>query len=240
MKTLFFVSAALLAACGGGKSDPDARPRIDARETPDAPPQPCTLDTLIAEPPVVDPDPNLSNTAAIKTQSADTPPVDIILWNWVVVGSGATEDLFQFTIPFPVVDLNTPLMLVQACTGDVEFCMVGLGDIVDDGAGGFDETQFFFPNTGELTITVAEDVGGDFTISMTDTRMDQYDNSTNPATQVDSDGDGTSDCNGTLQGFASTAIPVQAATVAPRTGMQFTGLVGKRVPRSSVFIPNRR
>jgi hypothetical protein len=131
-------------------------------------------------------------------------------------------------------------MLVQACTGDpIDFCMVGLGDIVDDGAGGIQETQFFFPNTGELTITEGGDVGGVFTISMTDSRMDEYDTSTNPATQVDSDGDGVSDCNGTLQGFAETSIPVQAPAVAPRTGAQFTGLVGKRVPKSSVFVPKR-
>jgi hypothetical protein len=47
---LFTALPSLLVACGGGGGDPDARPRIDMRTTPDAAPFACHLATAFPDP----------------------------------------------------------------------------------------------------------------------------------------------------------------------------------------------
>lgn len=229
MKTKFALAAVLLAAaCGGGKSDIDAQlSRTDARNQIDAPvvPAGCDLETTINEPP--NPDPTAGNTAVLRTQ--DSMSNEIILWNYVVTGTGANADLFQFVVPFdaaapnvPAADFNTPLDLVNACTSSVDYCLVGLGDF-DFNAGM--EDQFFYPNTGQLTITAAGDVGGNFTVEMTDSRFDRYTDAGGDI--VDENGDGTPDCSGTVSAFAPVTIPITAPAVAPHPGDEYYGKFGK-------------
>jgi hypothetical protein len=229
MKTMFAVAAVLLAACGGGSDEVDAQlTRIDSRPVVDAPiiPATCTLETNITEAP--NPDPTTGNTAVLRTQNTATPPEEIILWNFAVAGTGTNPDLFQFVVPFtadpnsiPPADFNTPLELVLACTADVDYCMVGLGDIDQAGM----EAQFFYPNTGQLTITEAGDIGGTFTVTMTDSRFDWY---TDPAGMiVDENMDDVPDCSGTMAAFADISIPITAPAVAPEPGTQHLGKFGK-------------
>ena len=237
MKTMFAVAAVLLAACGGGGGDVDAQlTRIDARPTVDSPiiPAGCTLETNIAEPP--DPTPDTGNTAVLRTQSGN-PPEEIFLWNYVVAGSGTNPDLFQFVVPFdnlnpagpdlliPTADTG-PLDLVAACTASVDYCMVGLGDFdLNTGM----EAQFFYPNTGQVTITTAQDLGGNFEVAMTASRFDRY---TEPGGEiVDEDGDGTPDCSGTTPQFGPTIIPVTAPAIAPEPGTEHYGKFGKYTRR---------
>jgi len=209
MKTTYLLSAVLLAAaCGGGKSNPDANlSHPDARQIPDAMQQGCTLEANIAD--ALDPTPDTGNTAVIRGMDGAAPPNLLFIWNFVVAGTGANPDLFQFVMPRPAVaaDLNTPLALIDACTASVDYCMVGLGDIDAQG----NEAQFFYPNTGTVTITEAQDaVGGNFTVAMTASRFDHYDA---PGGAMSTDG-----CNGTVAGFAATTISVIDPAFAPQTG----------------------
>jgi hypothetical protein len=229
MKTMFATAAALLlaAACGGGKKDVDAQlTRADARPQVDSPiiPASCTVETTVTEAP--NPDPTAGNTAVLRVQSNDTPPVEEFEWNYVVVGTGTLPDFFVFLVPFdaarpvgqqvPAADFNADLPLIDACTANADYCMFLLSDY--DNATGM-ETQFFWPNTGTIKITNANDVGvgtGDFTVEMTAARFDEYDAASGE--QIDSDGDGTSDCNGTVAANGPTTITVQLPSVAPQTG----------------------
>lgn len=228
MKKTVLLSAALFAAaCGGGKKDPDANlNHPDARHNPDAPSVGCTLETNITE--IPDPTPDTGNTAVLRSDDGATPPNNLFVWNYVVLGTGAKPDLMQFWMPRPDPaapdnNVGVDLDLFSACTSSVSYCLIGLGD--------YDfttrtETQFFYPDTGTLRIEAAEDaVGGDFTVNLTvAARFDQY---TAPGgTIIDSDGDGTADCNGTLTTFGPITIPVADPTAL--TASSDPRFVGKK------------
>jgi hypothetical protein len=167
-----------------------------------------------------DPDANLTGVPDARETIDAAPEAGLFLWNWVVVGSGASADLFQFTMPrpAPAADLNVALPLVAACTPEADYCFVGLSDFNFDTG---EQTQFFWPNTGTLTISAAEDrVGGDFTVTMTAARFDEYDAAT--GMQIDANGDGISECNAETVDFGPITIPVQDPTAfAPRPEPQF-------------------
>jgi hypothetical protein len=189
-KTFTMIPLLFAAACGGGGGDPDA---------------------------------NLTGVPDARPTADAAPEEGLFLWNWVVTidGKGA-EDLFQFIMPrpAPAADLNVALDLVQACTANVDYCMVGLGDYNFTTG---EEVQFFYPNTGTLTISAAEDrVGGDFTVTMTAARFDEYDSMT--AMQIDPQPDGSSLCNATSPAFGPITIPVQdPAAFAPSDDPRFAG-----------------
>jgi hypothetical protein len=210
------VPLTLAAACGGGGGNADAPIRIDGNLSTDA--ATCTVEPQVTEAP----NEAAGNTAALRVQGG-SPLQELIEWQFVVPGTGARADYFVFDVPFapdgtpgytmniPTELLNTPLDLVDACKSTVDYCMFLLSDL-DEVSG--EEAQFFWPNTGTLTITAAGDVGAPFTVAMTESRFDEYDPET--SMQVDVDLDGISECHTTVSAFPAATMTIQLpSAVAP-------------------------
>ena len=211
MKTKFALAAVLLAAaCGGGKSDIDAQlTRIDSRVVDgnggaDASTACAAEPTFNTTPPV-----DGTDSAAFSTDPTSGPTVQ---WQWGQAGTGVNPDLVLLFLPRPIPagDQNTPLMLVQACTGDpIDYCMEMLTDVDDQG----NFAQLLYPDTGTLTIAVngaGGEVGDTLTLTMTDALFDHYDADT--GMPID---DG---CVSNSTAFPATDFVIQAGTLTGGNG----------------------